>query len=430
MHKVEETMTYRFKRTLKAAMLAALCSTTFALPAMSENLKFVSWQKDEKGYGDWWGEVIKAFEAKHPGTTIEWTKVERNAYADTMTTLFAGGQPPHIVHLASFEFQSFADNGMLENLDPWIEKAGIDMKGWAGQDKCRWNDETACIMMLYYGFVMGYNEEILNKEGLSVPTSWAEFLDVARKTTKDLNGDGIADQFGTGHETRGGGGQYLTEMLNYILDAGGRWTNAEGEITIDTPEMIEGLTRWKTVISENLTPRDMTAGDVRKLFADGKIALKLEGPWLYPIMEQGAAFEKLKLTKPPFSPPNGGSSNVLAMPVDISDEQKELVWDFIATAMSPEFQTKYATIANSTPPRAGTDVNGAEQAVPHFNLLLETQKAAADASVDRIPKGLEINFNAFAKMVMEEAQRMIIDDLDPTEVAKTMQAKAEEIQQQ
>lgn len=423
-------MKRRLENSLKAAMLAALCATSLTVPALSETLKFVSWQKDEKGVGDWWGQVIKAFEAKHPGVTIEWTKVERNAYADTMTTLFAGGQPPQIVHLASFEFQAFAENGWLENLDPWIEKAGIKMDGWAGQEKCQWNKQTACIMMLYYGFLMGYNEEILAKEGLSVPTNWQEFLNVARKTTKDLNGDGIADQFGTGHETRGGAGQYLTEMLNYILDAGGRWTNDAGKVTIDTPEMVEGLTRWKTVISENLSPRDMTAGDVRKLFADGKIAMKLDGPWLYPIMEQGAAFSKLKVTKPPFTPPNGGSSNVLAMASDIPDAQKQLVWDFIATAMSPEFQSKYATVANSTPPSPTADISGAQAKTPHFNLLIETQKAAAAANVDRIPKGLEINFNEFAKMVMEESQRMIIDNLDPAAVAKTMQEKAEAIQQQ
>lgn len=416
------------RKHLRTAILAALCATFLTAPSFAETLKFVSWQKDEKGYGDWWAEVIKAFEAKHPGVTIEWTKVERNAYADTMTTLFAGGQPPQIVHLASFEFQAFAENGWLENLDPWLEKSGIDMTGWAGQDTCKWNGETACIMMLYFGFVMGYNQEILDAEGLSVPTNWEEFLDVARKTTKDVNGDGIIDQFGTGHETRGGGGQYLTEMLNYILDAGGHWTDADGKVTINTPEMIEGLTRWKTVISENLSPRDMMAGDVRKLFADGKIALKLEGPWLYPIMEEGAAFEKLKLTKPPFNPPNGGSSNVLAMASEISDEQKALVWDFIATAMSPEYQSKFATVANSTPPSATADISDAEEAVPHFQLLVETQKAAAAASVDRIPKGLEINYNEFAKMVMEEAQRMIIEDLDPAAVAATMQEKAEAIQ--
>ncbi|RYE76292.1 MAG: sugar ABC transporter substrate-binding protein, partial [Hyphomicrobiales bacterium] len=63
-------------------------------------------------------------------------------------------------------------------------------------------------------------------------------------------------------------------------------------------------------------------------------------------------------------------------------------------------------------------------------LLVQATKAAADAKVDRIPKGLELQFNEFAKMVMEESQRMIIQDLDPKTVAATMQAKAEALQKQ
>ena len=57
-------------------------------------------------------------------------------------------------------------------------------------------------------------------------------------------------------------------------------------------------------------------------------------------------------------------------------------------------------------------------------------QAASKAGVDRIPQGLEIQYNEFAKMIMEESQRMIIQDLDPKAVAATMQAKAEAIQKQ
>jgi multiple sugar transport system substrate-binding protein len=55
-------------------------------------------------------------------------------------------------------------------------------------------------------------------------------------------------------------------------------------------------------------------------------------------------------------------------------------------------------------------------------------QAASKAGVDRIPRGLEIQYNEFAKMVMEEVQRMIIQDLDPAAVARTMQAKAVALQ--
>jgi len=417
-----------FDKTRTAAITAGLIAALSMTTANATELRFVSWQNDDGGMGDWWRAAIAKFEAEHPGHTIDFTKVDRGSYADTMTTLFAGGQPPQIVHLASFEYQSFAENGWMENLDPWFEKDGIDMTGWAGQDTCRWNDETACIMLLYFGFMMAYNEEILASEGLEVPTTYEEFLKVARVTTKDLNGDGITDQFGTGHETRGGAGQYLTEMLNYVLDAGAYWTDKEGNVTIDTPEMIEGLSRFKTIIDEGLSPKDMSSGDVRKLFADGKMALKLDGPWLYPIMQEGAAADKLKVAIPAMSPPVGGSSNVLGMASEISDEEKQLVWDFIKIVMSPEFQRTYATDAGNTPPSPSADLTGVEEKVPHFPLLVETQKAAAQAGVDRIPTGLEVQYGEFGKMVQEEVQRMIIENLDPADVVKVMQEKAVAIQ--
>lgn len=418
---------------LVAAGIAAAALLAGAPPAMAQQptvLKFVSWQKDERGYGDWWASVIKEFEATHPGVKIEWNKVERGAYADTMTTLFAGGKPPDIVHLASFEFQKFAETGWLENLGPYIKDSRLDLANWAGQSVCSYDKQTVCINMLYFGYFLAYNEEMLAKAGAKVPHNWAEFLDAARKTTRDLNNDGIVDQYGTGHETRGGGGQYLSELMNYTLDAGARWTDANGRITIDTPQMAEGLARWKTIVRGSLTPRDLSSGEVRQMFADGKIAMKIEGPWLWPIIQKGKAAAKIKLTASPFSPPMGGTSNVLGIASEVAPARKKLAWDFIRIATSDKFQSSFATLGASPPPDPRADLSEARKALPQFDLMNQATQAAAKAGIDRIPKGLELQFNEFSKMVMEESQRMVINDLDPKKVAATMQKRAEAIQKQ
>ena len=144
---------------------------------------------------------------------IEFTNVPRDSYADQMTTLFASGSPPDIVHLASFEFQSFADNGWLEDLDPWIKKSGLDLKGWAGQKVCHFEDHDYCIMLLYFGYVMAYNQDMLDAAGLKVPTNWDEYLAAAKKLTIDKSKNGLTDQYGVGISTAAGGGQYLSELL-------------------------------------------------------------------------------------------------------------------------------------------------------------------------------------------------------------------------
>lgn len=414
-----------FKTAVVAALTAGMLSLSALTAANAETLRFISWQNDDGGMGDWWRDAIAEFEAAHPGVTIDFTKVDRGSYADTMTTLFAGGQPPHIVHLASFEYQTFAENGWMENLDPWLAKDGIDMTGWAGQGTCRWNDETACIMLLYFGFIMAYNEQILIDAGVAVPTTWDEYLEASRTLTQDKDGDGITDIYGTSHQTIAGN-QYTTEMLNYVLDAGAYWTDSEGKAAMNSPEMIEALTRWKTVLQEGLTPLDLGAGDVRQLFIEGKIAMRLDGPWLYGIIQKAepAMFEQIKLTAPPFDPPVGGSSNVIGMASEISDEKKQLVWDFIEIVTSAEWQEKFAELAASPAPRPGAITDAAKAAVPHFDLLLETQQTAAKAGVDRIPLGLEVQFNEFAKIVFNEAQRMVVEDLDPAEVAERIQEQA------
>ena len=415
------------KMATAVAFAAALALGALPNDAHAQTtLKFISWQVDERGYGDWWRQVIAEFEATHPDVKIEFTKVGRNDYADTMTTLFASGSPPEIVHLASFEYQKFADNGWLEDLDPWVEQSDLDLTNWAGQEKCIWDGTTNCIMLLYFGFVMAYNEKLLAEAGVEVPTTYDEFLAAARTLTVDKDGDGIIDQFGTAHQTTAGN-QYLAEMLNYILDAGAYWTDSEGKPAMNTPEMIEGLTRWKTILTEGLTPMDMGSGETRQLFNEERIAMRVDGPWIYGVM-RGAdpeVLEHLKLAPPPFSPPVGGSSNVITMPSDISQDKKELVWDFIEIVTSEKFQKLFAEEGASPAPRPGAVTDAVYDTVPHFDLLIETQQAAAAAGVDRIPLGLEIQFNEFAKIVRTEMQRMVIEDLDPAEVAARLQELAE-----
>ncbi|MYF87938.1 MAG: hypothetical protein F4186_00185 [Boseongicola sp. SB0676_bin_33] len=145
-------------------------------------------------------------------------------------------------------------------------------------------------------------------------------------------------------------------------------------------------------------------------------------------MKHGADADILKVAVPATTPPVGGSSNVLGMATDISEEEKQLVWDFIKITMSPDFQRAYATVGGNTPPSPTADVSGVEEQVPHFQIIVDTQKAAAAAGVDRIPTGLEVQYGEFGKMVQEEVQRMLIENLDPADVVKVIQARAVEIQ--
>ncbi|RVV99459.1 sugar ABC transporter substrate-binding protein [Mesobaculum littorinae] len=414
----------------KTALALALGTTTAlsALPVSAETLTFVSWMKGEPGYGDWWNEVIEKFEAEHEGVEIEMTKVARGDYADTMFTMFAGGTPPDIVHLAAFEYQSFANEGWLETLDPYIEESGLDLEGWAGQDTCVWDGETKCIMLLYTAYILAYNERMLNEAGFDeVPKGWDEFLEAARATTKDTNGDGQTDVYGIGVSSAGGSNM-MHDMLHFVLDAGGNWTE-DGKPSFDSPGVIEGLRRFKQIYTEGLTPRDAEAGDMRQLLVEGRIAMRLDGPWIYNIIKDAGEDirDDLKLAESPLDPPVGGTSNVIGMPSDISDERKDLVWDFIQIATSEEMQQRFATLGSSPAPMPGLDYTAEIEADPYFELFETANNKAAEAGIDRLPAGLELEFNEVVKLVFRETQRMLIDDLDPEVAAQNIQKAVERI---
>ncbi|WP_240230848.1 ABC transporter substrate-binding protein [Devosia lacusdianchii] len=419
----------KLTKTLAGLLLAG----TMVLPsaAMAETtLNFVSWQVGEKGYGDWWAAVIEEFETTHPDVTIDFTLVPRDGYTDAMITQFAAGAPPDIVHLTSFEYQTFAENGWLEDLGPWVEKSGMDLTGWAGQSACVWKGTTNCIMLLYFGYILAYNEQLLEEAGVAVPTNWEEFLAAARATTIDRDGDGIKDVYGTGVHLATANSSYTNDVLMYVLSAGGRWTDSNGKVTINTPETIEGINRWRTLVEEELTPMGMVGGDTDQLFMEGKVAMRINGPWINGFVQRAepGIQEHLKYAASPLQPPLGGSSNVITLAKETLQEKKELAWEFIQLATSQKFQELYSELGASPAPRPNSVNDAAFAAVPHMQLLIDATNAASAAGVDRIPTGLEAQNNEFTKIAAEEFQRMLIENLPTEQVAGVIQVEAEKLQ--
>lgn len=412
------------------AMVVMTAGTLRTFAQDEITLTFLSWQVDE-AVGEWWRAAIEEFEATHPGVEIEFTKVGRDVYADTFLTLFAAGTPPDIVHLASFEFQRFAEEGWLEDLTPFIEQSGLDLEGWSGQEICNWKGTVPCILLQYFGFVMVYNEAMFEEAGLEVPTTPEAYMEAARLLTKDTDGDGITDQFGTSHHTTPGS-QYMVEVDNYVFGLGGNWTNLDGEVTINTPEVIQALEMWKEVNQDRLTPLDLSSGEIRQMVIEGKIAMRLDGPWVWGSVQKAAPeiLEQLKFAPVPFPIPVGGGSNVIAIPTDISAERQQLVWEFIELITSYDWQVEYGLTIGQPAPRPNTITDEYYEVLPHIDMLLEMQNIASENHIDRAPKGLEIYFNEFAKVVFDELQAMIIRDEDPAVVAERLHAAAEDLKNQ
>ena len=362
------------RRYLAAIAACLLLVATHAVAQTSPTtLRFYSWQTDDQSNSVWWNAANAAFEKSHAWTHINFVGTPRDTFADTMMVMFASNNPPDIVHLAAFEFQAFADQDWLEDLTPFIKRDGLDLAGWAGQGVCNWNGKIVCINLNYFGYILYYNDALLHAAGVEVPKNWDEYLDAARK----LTAAGHGQSYGIGLHTTAGPGQYLTELLVYVLDAGGYWTDKKGNPTMTTPGVIEGLRRWKLLQQEKLTPLGQRADQVRQLFIEGRIGMRLDGPWMWGLLDTAKPDirKDLKVAYPPETVPVGGTSNVIAIPAGLPADRQKLVWEYIKLITSQHWQEQYVAMSGQLAPRPNSLTPDVLEQKPFLALFQKSQDA-------------------------------------------------------
>jgi len=147
--------------------------------------------------------AIQLFEQKHKNVKIHYySGILKDDYSEWLSKQVLLGKTPDVFMILSDDFNQFASLGILKSLDELIEKdASFD------RDKYF---KTALISGEYHGIqyalpyetvptLMFVNKTLLEKEGIGVPSSdwtWDDLYDICQKVTKDIDGDGILDQFG------------------------------------------------------------------------------------------------------------------------------------------------------------------------------------------------------------------------------------------
>ncbi|OYW98155.1 MAG: hypothetical protein B7Z14_15680 [Bosea sp. 32-68-6] len=82
--------------------LSAACLMLAAAPvgAQTTTLDFPTYQLQES-FGPWWQALTAEFEKQNPGVKINLTNAPSNDHHRMLTTRFAAGNPPDIVHMTA-----------------------------------------------------------------------------------------------------------------------------------------------------------------------------------------------------------------------------------------------------------------------------------------------------------------------------------------
>lgn len=407
-------MKHRSLRTMLAALLVMGFAWLTSAGAQTIVLDMPSWQATEPGTSDWWNALIEAFEAQHPGVDIEFSHEPFAGYNDKMIARFAAGNPPDILHLPAANFMIYAQEGWLAPLDELLAATDSPvLDEWTPvQGSCQYEGQTLCVIVLGYGYVLGWNEAYFEEAGLpGPPTTSDELIEYARALTVDKDGDGTIDQYGFVFPTVTHAGVETTAtsfLFEYGPDA--HWVDADGNLQRDAIKY--AWSKMRQMVEDGSIPMGLDNNGKRQFFSEGRSAMMFEGPWIQGFINSAepSVGQNLRVALQPLSGATyGGASNVLAIPADISPERQQLAWEFIQLFSSQEWQAKYATIAGQPPARAGVLTEDFLTENPNMAEYVH----AADTAKDYIPPGMEENFTRFRDLAIEATLAVVVQGQDP-----------------
>lgn len=190
-----------------------------------------------------------------------------------------------------------------------------------------------------------WNKDLFEAAGLDPdkpPTTWAELIEYGQKLTKDLDGDGIIDQWGFAVAGKSGGA-YMFWFMPFVWANGGDILSEDGTtVLFDSPETVEAVTLWVDSIHRYkiapLSSVHWSSGDRYNLFAAGRLAMFLSGNFNVPTIHADAPSLHFDVTPIMGSADAHYASFAGGDLIGVTTQSKhpELAWEFVKFFQSEE----------------------------------------------------------------------------------------------
>lgn len=274
--------------------------------------------------------AIEQFEKTHKNVKIHYySGILKDDYSEWFSQQMLLGKTPDVFMILSDDFNHFASLGVLKDLDELISNDETFNKSEYFGTTLLSGEYQGTQYALPYETVptlMFVNKTLLEKEGINVPRSdwtWEDLYDICEKVTKDIDGDGILDQFGI----------YNYDWLDAARTNGAVLFDEDAmQIDLSNDKVVEAVNFIKKLYSlnqeQNVTQEDFDSGNVVFMplsFADYRTYKT------YPYkMKKYLNFQWDCITFP--AGEDGGNIsevNTLLMGISSKTAHQELAWEFL-----------------------------------------------------------------------------------------------------
>ena len=341
------------KKTLALVLAAMMMLSLLAVPALAEDqvLKIVTWDATTTPYLD---AQKAAFEATHPGVTIEYIDVASQDFFVKTTTMLEGGDKSDIFMVKEVpDLINWVAQGFAAPLNEYVPASYYYLAGFAGTAQNYAVDgELYAIPFRSDFWVLFYNKDLFDAAQVEYPTNditWDAYAELAKKLA-----DPEKDIYGTYYHT------WLSAVANWTV-ADAKNTLADGEYS----DLLYFYKLYQDLEDAGACPAfaEQKAANLhyKSSFYKGNIAMLPMGYWFVSSLINDMAsgectpFNWGIVSVPHLDGVPAGSSfgNLTGAMINAKSENKDLAWEYISWLGGEEGSA--ATASTGTRPALATD---------------------------------------------------------------------------
>ncbi|WP_246303227.1 ABC transporter substrate-binding protein [Paenibacillus plantarum] len=250
------------------------------------------------------------FSKENPNIQVQFETIPQAQYYEKLRMQLSTGED---IDVFGGNMDVFLDTGILEPLDDYVKKAGIDVSGYGPlYDSLKVNDKVFGLPYRKSNWMLFYNKTLFDQAGVAYPKAdmtWNEFRELAKKMTK---GEGANKIYGAflhpwAQTWYMQGVQTGASIIDKDLSAFKKGLQFRMDMEKDGSIM-----SW----AEQIT----TSAHYNSAFQKGNVAMNLIGDWHVAQLRQAEAEKKISFDWDvvPVPHPDGVAANTsLATPVSL-----------------------------------------------------------------------------------------------------------------
>jgi multiple sugar transport system substrate-binding protein len=288
---------------------------------------------------------------------------------------------------------AWAEKGLLEPLDEYIEKDGFDLDDFSDpvMEQMRFEDGIYSMPISVHTQVLLYNKALFAEAGITeAPETMEEWADAIDKTTK-VDGSGNLTQLGFYNAEIG------TSMTTLGQLYGASWVDDEGQPTPAEEANLAGLQFYVDNVTKHGADKvqTFTSGfgeyaSAQNPFYSGKVATVIDGEWQPVMIEQFAPdldYGVAPLPHPADQPELEGSTQVSTSTLFIPSnaEHKDEAWEFMKFLLGPDGMKSFTRALGNLPARTSLLDDPIYDDIENFDVWLDALRSENARAIPSVP---------------------------------------------